>query len=154
MKTLLKFNEKWLERPKGSVEAQPDVYAAPGGFWRVEEPLETGGVRVSKIRWSHTGKQFSMRTSDRLEFHEKSERSSGGEDRGAGDADLVAQFPGKVLKILVQIGDTVTQGQPLLLVEAMKMEFAVKAPRDGTVSALGAQTGDVISPGLKLVEIE
>ena len=50
---------------------------------------------------------------------------AGGEEH----ADLVAQFPGKVRKVLVAEGAQVAEGEPLVLVEAMKMEFAVKAPR-------------------------
>ena len=46
------------------------------------------------------------------------------------------------------------KGQELLVVEAMKMENALRAPRDGTVKAIRAKPGDMVSPGIVLVELE
>lgn len=69
-----------------------------------------------------------------------------------GDADLVAQFPGKVRKILVQEGANVQEGTPLVLVEAMKMEFQVKAPADGTIKKILVKEGQQLSPGDRFVD--
>ncbi|PYQ05691.1 MAG: hypothetical protein DMF82_08010 [Acidobacteria bacterium] len=51
-------------------------------------------------------------------------------------------------------GQPVTKGQELLVVEAMKMENALRAPRDGVVRSVAARPGDMVSPGLVLVELE
>jgi biotin carboxyl carrier protein len=69
-------------------------------------------------------------------------------------ADLTAQFPGKVRKVLVSVGDAVAAGDPLVLVEAMKMEFAVKAPVAGRVKAVNVKEGQPISPGDVFAEVE
>ncbi|MCC6623859.1 MAG: biotin/lipoyl-binding protein [Deltaproteobacteria bacterium] len=63
-------------------------------------------------------------------------------------------MPGKVVKVLVQPGDVVTKGQPLLVVEAMKMEHALKAPRPGRVTLVRAAAGEQVVPGAPLVELE
>ncbi|MCW2841065.1 MAG: carbamoyl-phosphate synthase subunit [Aeromicrobium sp.] len=69
----------------------------------------------------------------------------GGHQRGAStDADLVAPMPGTVLRVDVAEGDTVVLGQPLGVVEAMKMELALTAPYDGVVSHVGAAPGDQV----------
>lgn len=84
-----------------------------------------------------------------------SKTSRGGAAGSAGsDADLVAQFPGKVRKILVNVGDTVEEGKPLLLVEAMKMEFAVKAPYPGTVKKINVTEGQQLTPGVRFLDLE
>ncbi|WP_336205515.1 ATP-binding protein [Nonomuraea sp. LPB2021202275-12-8] len=60
---------------------------------------------------------------------------------GAGDGVVRSPMPGTVLVVKVQVGDRVDEGQPLLIVEAMKMEHTVTAPRAGLVSELPAQAG-------------
>jgi acetyl/propionyl-CoA carboxylase alpha subunit len=67
---------------------------------------------------------------------------------------LEAPMPGRVIKLSVQPGDGVTKGQELLVVEAMKMENALRAPRDGRVKLVAARLGDTVNPGVVLVEIE
>jgi 3-methylcrotonyl-CoA carboxylase alpha subunit len=67
---------------------------------------------------------------------------------------LEAPMPGKVIAIKVAAGDTVSKGDELLVVEAMKMENAVRAPRDGRVKTVSARVGEMVSPGTVLVELE
>lgn len=78
----------------------------------------------------------------------------GSADPRGGDAELIAQFPGKVRKILVTVGTAVKEGEPLLLVEAMKMEFTVKSPTDGKVTRLLVQEGQQIGPGDRFLDFE
>jgi acetyl/propionyl-CoA carboxylase alpha subunit len=69
----------------------------------------------------------------------------GGHQTGAAtDADIVAPMPGTVLRVDVAEGESVTLGQQLGVVEAMKMELAMLAPYDGTVSHVGATAGDQV----------
>ena len=72
----------------------------------------------------------------------------------AGDGTLLAPMPGTVLAVDVAIGDVVVEGQRLGVLEAMKMELALKAPFDGTVSAVGAATGDQVQLKQVLFEVE
>jgi len=69
------------------------------------------------------------------------------------DHSMSAPMPGIVLKILVSVGQSVTKGTPLLILEAMKMEHQIVAPRDGTVAAINCTEGELVQPGLDLVEI-
>jgi acetyl/propionyl-CoA carboxylase alpha subunit len=66
---------------------------------------------------------------------------------------LEAPMPGKVIKVSVAVGDTVAKGQEILVVEAMKMENAIRAPRPGRVSKIAAKVGDMVTPGVILVEL-
>ena len=67
---------------------------------------------------------------------------------------LEAPMPGRVIKLSVDEGQQVERGQEVLVVEAMKMENALKAPRAGRVSAIHTALGDMVAPGRVLVEID
>jgi 3-methylcrotonyl-CoA carboxylase alpha subunit len=66
---------------------------------------------------------------------------------------LTAPMPGKVIAFLAAAGDTVTQGQPLAVMEAMKMEHTISAPRDGTVAELLYAVGDQVNEGSELLRL-
>ena len=67
---------------------------------------------------------------------------------------LETPMPGKVIKVSVSPGQRVTKGQEILVVEAMKMENAIRAPRDGTVRSVTARVGEMVAPGVVLAELE
>lgn len=67
---------------------------------------------------------------------------------------LGASMPGKVLKVLVSVGDKVRKGEHLLVSEAMKMETTIQAPIDGKVTAVYVKAGDAIETGDLLLEME
>jgi 3-methylcrotonyl-CoA carboxylase alpha subunit len=69
------------------------------------------------------------------------------------DASMSAPMPGLVLKILVRQGDVVAKGAPLLILEAMKMEHQITAPREGTVTAIHCTEGELVQAGVELVEL-
>ncbi|MFF0339049.1 biotin carboxylase N-terminal domain-containing protein [Kribbella sp. NPDC004875] len=66
---------------------------------------------------------------------------------------LVAPMPGTVIRVGVQVGDTVTQGQPLVWLEAMKMEHAIAAPADGVVGELKVAAGQQVEVGAVLAVV-
>ncbi len=70
------------------------------------------------------------------------------------DKMLKAAMPGLVLEVKVKIGDKVTAGQPLLILEAMKMENIIKAKGDGTIKAIHVENGGSVEKGNKLLEFE
>lgn len=67
---------------------------------------------------------------------------------------LVAEYPGKVLKVNVTSGAQVTKGQVVVVCESMKMEFSYSAPFETKVKAVGVKEGQVIAAGTMLVEWE
>jgi 3-methylcrotonyl-CoA carboxylase alpha subunit len=73
---------------------------------------------------------------------------------GASDGAIVSPMPGKIIAVEVAEGDTVTKGQKLVTLEAMKMEHSLVAPFDGIVAALDAAEGAQVSEGAMLVRIE
>ncbi len=72
----------------------------------------------------------------------------------AGDGAILAPMPGKVIAVEVTAGDTVTKGQKLLVLEAMKMEHALTAPFDGTVAELTVAVGSQVQVDALLVRVE
>ncbi len=71
-----------------------------------------------------------------------------------GGGGLKAPMPGRVLSVFVAEGDAVTRGQPLLVMEAMKMEHRITAPADGTVKALEVAVGDQVANGATMIVLE
>ncbi len=63
-------------------------------------------------------------------------------------------MPATVVAINVTPGQAVTAGDVLVVLEAMKMELAITAPRDGRVRAIACRVGELVQPGVPLVEFE
>ena len=70
------------------------------------------------------------------------------------EGGLRAPMPGKVIAVSAQVGATVEKGAPLLVLEAMKMEHTISAPRKGVIKAVHFAPGDQVSDGVELVEFE
>jgi biotin carboxyl carrier protein len=94
------------------------------------------------------GRRFEIEARDPRRFARKSGR--GGTD---GVQSVAAPMPGKVVRVLVAVGDEVTAGQGLLVVEAMKMQNEMKAPRAGKVLSLHAGPGATVTAGETLATI-
>ena len=77
--------------------------------------------------------------------------------KGAGRAksgDVLSPMPGKVTKLLKQVGDKVAAGDVVLVMEAMKMEYTLKADVGGEISNLACKVGDQVALGKLLVQIK
>jgi biotin carboxyl carrier protein len=70
-----------------------------------------------------------------------------------GGAVIKSQMPGRVIRLLVEEGEMVEKGSPLLVLEAMKMENEIKAPRGGEVKRIAVCEGDLIEARTLLVEL-
>jgi biotin carboxyl carrier protein len=68
--------------------------------------------------------------------------------------NAIAPMPGLVLDIMVAVGDTVTEGSPLLILEAMKMENVLKSEGDGVVKSISVKKGDAVEKRQLLIELE
>ena len=75
-------------------------------------------------------------------------------DGAAEGGRLTAPMPGKLVSFLAQVGDVVSKGQPLAVMEAMKMEHTIQAPRDGVVAELLYAVGDQIGDGAELLRLQ
>ncbi|HEV7645121.1 MAG TPA: biotin/lipoyl-containing protein [Pyrinomonadaceae bacterium] len=73
---------------------------------------------------------------------------------GDGTAEIISQMPGKVVRILVSVGDEVKTKDGVIVVEAMKMQNEMKSPKDGTVKAINFAEGETVNAGDVLVVIE
>ena len=69
----------------------------------------------------------------------------------AGDDRVVAPIPARVTHVLVQAGDTVSKGAALIVLEAMKMEITLTAPREGTIEVIRYVVGDMVEEGTELI---
>jgi biotin carboxyl carrier protein len=67
---------------------------------------------------------------------------------------VTTQMPGRIVRILAKAGEAVKKGQPVLVVEAMKMENEMKSPVDGTVAEILVVEGQAVEAGTKLARIE
>jgi len=73
---------------------------------------------------------------------------------GTASSELVAPMPGTVIRVAVRAGDAVAAGDPLLVLEAMKMETPLPSPYDAAVKAVHVEEGDRVERGALLVELD
>jgi biotin carboxyl carrier protein len=116
-----------------------------------EIELRVGG-KLYVVPYAVQGSTVSFAFDGEIYFAEVTDKGVRAKARHR-DASMSAPMPGLVLKILVRQGDVVAKGAPLLILEAMKMEHQIVAPRDGTVSALHCTEGELVQPGVELVEL-
>ncbi|MBO9522758.1 MAG: ATP-grasp domain-containing protein [Nocardioidaceae bacterium] len=107
------------------------------------EPTGTAVVHGQHIEVVHQGQRFTF------------DRPDASADHGAeiGDGTLLAPMPGTLLAVDVEVGDRVEEGQRLGVLEAMKMEVALKAPFAGTVASVGGDAGDLVQLKQLLFEV-
>ena len=113
---------------RGVVDAA--LTALPGGEWIVEFPHVVVRATLDPRR---------------------QRRAGASEVGGTGAVRLVAPMPGRVVRVLVKPGDEVTARQPLVVIEAMKMENELRAPRDGTVEDVRVAEGSSVEANAVLV---
>lgn len=87
---------------------------------------------------------------DEMLLHESLKKGGG---LGGGDS-LTAGMPGKIVKVFVKDGQSVEEGQPLLVMEAMKMENEMRAAINGVVKAVHVKEGDSVESGATLISFE
>jgi acetyl/propionyl-CoA carboxylase alpha subunit len=94
----------------------------------------------------------------RFAFEVEDPRSLQGRRGGAGGAQgprpVKAPMPGRVVRLLVKVGDEVTEGQGVVVIEAMKMQNELKASKAGHVMKIGVAVGDTVGSGDVLLVVE
>ena len=122
--------------------------------------LETGttlvvhGGRVHRVthaggRLLVNGKEVALALAD-----PRNRRRNANSNGDSGRRDVRAAMPGKVIKILVEAGDSVEPAAGLLILEAMKMQNEVRSPGTGRVAAVRVAIGDTVASGQVLVTLE
>ena len=134
----------------GSIE--PRTYAVTafgGGRFRVEHDGRqhvADVVTVGNARWVHVnGRAY------RVEVADPTARVRG---RAHMHEILEAPMPATVVRRDVQVGDEVVEGQVLIVLEAMKMQMPLKAPRRAVVRGIACALGDLVAPHVPLVELD
>ncbi len=141
---------------------------APGAPSETLNAVTVSGARLSDgvldARFDGTSRRFLVHADpDRLVVHDGDRRTPFApvqvyrrdSDTSAAEDDRVrAPMPGRVVVVRIREGDKVVAGQELVVVEAMKMELALKAPRDGVVAGVPAAAGDFVEADAVLVALE
>ncbi|HEX4928041.1 MAG TPA: acetyl/propionyl/methylcrotonyl-CoA carboxylase subunit alpha [Burkholderiales bacterium] len=110
-----------------------------------EHPINAHCMRDGRswhVFWE--GERWTLALKDELQ----------GLDVDASSGSLAAPMPGRVVKLMVEAGTKVAKGEPLLILEAMKMEHTLSAPYDGTVAEVHCAAGDQVLEGVELIRLE
>jgi oxaloacetate decarboxylase alpha subunit len=127
-------------------EPPPDAEPVPA------PPAPAEGPAVYSVRVN--GKEYTVEVADSGELADvRTPAAASAPARSQSGETVAAVLAGNIFKVLVAPGDTVEKGQPLLVVEAMKMETTVSSPKDGTISDVFIREGDVVAVGDGLVAI-
>ncbi len=111
--------------------------------------VEAGG-KLEVLNVSLRGRDYAIQLIDPKRL--RGSQSSGAHDHGA--VQIVASMPGKVVRLLVEVGSQVEAGAGIVVVEAMKMQNEMKSPKAGVVTSLSATAGATVNAGDVLAEIE
>jgi biotin carboxyl carrier protein len=71
--------------------------------------------------------------------------------RGVADPEILSPMAGKIIDVPVSVGEMVSQGDSLMVIEAMKMENIIRAPHDGRVDVIDTQPGEIVEIGARLL---
>jgi len=127
-----------------------EINATSPGRWEGTVLLEDG--RSSQFIAHRDGQQvYVWLASESYVFTPPAPTTRARRTGQAASDDIVCPVPGVVIAVHVTADDTVEAGQDLVIIESMKTEQIVKAPRDGTVERVAVQEGDRVDRGMRLV---
>lgn len=113
---------------------------------------------AKKYYFAKSGKNIYINSdgfSSKLEIVDEDEESQFDYDKNSGNKDIIkAPMPGSVVKVLVENGQNVTEGQPLIIVEAMKMETTLYSTIEGRITELNTQAGEQVDSDKILIIVE
>ena len=115
--------------------------------------------RTRPFAWAWVGPELHLWLDGDLLVFQRAESTTGsGRRRGNAAAaeasgDVFAPMPGAVLEVLVSEGDRVERNQTVVVMESMKMELLITAPRDGVVRRVSVEPGQQVERGMRLLEL-
>ena len=127
---------------------EPGVYLIKNGNSVHEASVDTSAEGGFSVRLRGRDHQVAIIDPKRL----RGDASARGD--ASGKAEIRTAMPGKVVRVIVAEGDTVHKGDSVIVVEAMKMQNEMKAPKDGVVSEVRTSEGSTVAAGDILVVIE
>lgn len=125
------------------------VQAAGTGCWRVETP---GGSHLVYVA-GDAGAPWASIAGDAFQAELAAPGRAARPRRREPEGVLASPMPATVRTVVVREGQQVRKGDTVLTLEAMKMELPLRAPADGVVRAVRCRVGDLVQPGIPLVEI-
>jgi acetyl/propionyl-CoA carboxylase alpha subunit len=126
--------------------------AASGGATVEDLALEVDG-QVCRALVARRPDRVLVAIRGRVYAFDVGDEGAGAHHGGAGSGAVTAPMPGKVIAVLVGVGDEVAAGAPVVVLEAMKMETTLAAEVAGRVTAVAAVPGATVDAGALLVEI-
>lgn len=127
----------------GIVEVEPGVYSVL---------VENRSYHV-RLEHTHYG-TFAQVGPWRVQLEDATRGMARGPRAEGGPARVLSAMPGRVVRVLVSEGDSVQAGEGLLVLEAMKMQNEIPAPRAGVVRGLAISEGDLVAAGAVLCRVE
>jgi pyruvate carboxylase subunit B len=113
--------------------------------------VERGKTRGAYVLWID-GWRFAV---EALDERTRAIRDAAAQSAAAsGPAPLIAPMPGLIVRVLVEEGAEVVAGQPLVVMEAMKMENELRSPAAGKVVSIKATPGTAVEKGARLIELQ
>lgn len=166
MKLIVRHDGETVE---AVVERSGNGYIVQLGEKRFDVDLEFANRLLRSLRFDD-GRQFLIghhaeRETHHISFGDQSvqvevfdpltmKRSRREDDGTAGGGSVRALMPGRVARLLVEEGEQVEKGKGLLILEAMKMENEIAAPKSGVVKKIAVQAGETVEGGAELVLID
>jgi biotin carboxyl carrier protein len=143
-----------LAGPDSEKEIEFDPAALPLALLEAGTTLVLHGAHVHRVTHANgrllvNGKEVQLRLAD-----PRDRRRSANGNSDSGRRDIKAAMPGKVMKILVELGQSVEPAGGLLILEAMKMQNEVRASGNGRVAAIRVAVGETVASGQVLVTLE
>jgi len=143
---VLDLSEVSAPAPTGGADAQDEPKV------RRDMAVEVNGKRFSVSMW--VPEQVASVAVGDGGRSRRARRSGGGGSGGAASGEVTVPMQGTILKVLVEAGDTVSAGDTVVVLEAMKMENNIEADKDGTIAKVKVAEGDSVGGGDVVVVIE
>jgi 3-methylcrotonyl-CoA carboxylase alpha subunit len=112
------------------------------------------GDEKAAVVWVRSGNEVNLFTRDGAHRFAIVDRLHGADDADIPGGRLVAPMPGRVISLLVEPGAHVEANEPVIVLEAMKMEHTLRAPSRGTVAAFRFAAGEQVDEGAELVDFQ